>query len=270
VTRDSAETLKKIQRHGTRLHSASVTEVSADDVREFAQSMPATYRKGYEPAAIAAHARLAEERADSSVIVGVFHSNRAPGTALCVIADDRPGLLALISAAFVLSGLDVMDAEAYTRETRAGRREAIDVFWVRHADIEQRKNRVSKDELAKLRLTLNELLAGRLDPREADVRRRHAEVPQGAGTVVRFLEGDDGKLTTLEVETSDRSGLLLALSKALYEQRVQIVSSAVRTLQNRVYDRFVILELDGSAISAPRRLEIQVAVMSAVQTAPAA
>jgi [protein-PII] uridylyltransferase len=81
---------------------------------------------------------------------------------------------------------------------------------------------------------------------------------------VRFIEGVDGSFATLEVETGDRSGLLLALAQALFQQRVQIVSSKVKTTGTRVFDRFSIVELDGSPISPHRRLEIQVAVLTAV------
>ena len=81
---------------------------------------------------------------------------------------------------------------------------------------------------------------------------------------MRFLEASDGSFSTLEVETGDRSGLLLALAQALFNQRVQIVSSQVKTTGTRVYDRFSIVELDGSPISPSRRLEIQVAVLTAV------
>ena len=89
--------------------------------------------------------------------------------------------------------------------------------------------------------------------------------PQSSQTVVRFLEGQDGSLATLEVETDDRSGLLLAISRALFDQRVQIVSSEVRTQGQRVLDRFSLVELDDSPIASARRLEIQVAILSAIE-----
>ena len=86
----------------------------------------------------------------------------------------------------------------------------------------------------------------------------------GQETRVRFIEDEVGALSVLEVETGDRSGLLLALSQALFAQRVQIVQSAVRTRKGRVFDRFVVVELDGSPISPARRLSIQVAVLGAI------
>ena len=88
------------------------------------------------------------------------------------------------------------------------------------------------------------------------------------GWVVRFIEGEDGTFATLEVETFDRSGLLLSLSQALFSQRVQIVGSQVKTRGGRVFDRFHIVEFDNKPISPARRLEIQVAILSAIDPVP--
>ena len=240
-----------------------------DYVRIFLESMPASYRRAFDIAAVSVHARLSAERGLDAANVGSFASNRAPGTAVCVIAKDRPGLLAMISAGMVMCGLDVISGEAYTRRLPDGKAEAVDVFWLRHADAVERKLRVQKDEISALKTTLIGLLEGRIDPREA-LDRPPVSMPSSsaAGTVVRFLEGDDGELATLEVETSDRSGLLHALSRALFEQGVQIVQSEVKTIEDRVFDRFSVVELDGSSISAARRLQLQVAVMSAIDPSP--
>lgn len=184
-------------------------------------------------------------------------------TALCVVADDRPGLLALISSAFLEQGLDVESAEAYTRKRDDGRLEAVDLFWVRRLG----SATVADSDIAGLTATLNELLAGKRSPLPA----KETLVEPGfvSETTVRFIEGDDGALNVLEVETDDRSGLLLAVSRALFEMRVQITASQVRTTGRRVYDRFVLLELDGSPIEASRRLEIQVGVITAIEPVPA-
>jgi UTP:GlnB (protein PII) uridylyltransferase len=69
----------------------------------------------------------------------------------------------------------------------------------------------------------------------------------------------------LEVETTDRSGLLLSLSQALFEQNVTIDASEVKTLEGKVRDRFHIVEISGAPITPERRLEIQVAVIGALE-----
>ncbi len=229
---------------------------------EFVESMPRAYRYVFSPRGIADHARLVQERRGAAARVGRFHSRRDLGAAaVCVVADDRPGLLATISAALVIEELGVVHAEAYTRRVGEGGYEAVDVFWVR----DQRADNVeelSDERLAALEQVLIDLIEGRREL--ADVRRPASRRDVTYEANIRFIEGDEGELTTLEVETVDRSGLLLALAQALYEQRVQITRSEVRTEGDRVRDRFVIMELDGSPIGLARRLDIQVAVLAAI------
>ena len=230
----------------------------------FAGGLPESYRRNFEADAIAAHAAIANGRTAGSVSVGAFPSRRS-GTALCVVADDRPGLLATISAALVMQRLDVIEAEAYTRRDPGRPDEAVDVFWVRHEPVERRSEAIGPEHIAALKQTLAGLLEGRVDrERVSESAARPVATPSSVETVVRFLEGEDGSFATLEVETGDRSGLLLALARALFEQRVQIVASQVKTNGTRVLDRFHIVELDDTPINAARRLEIQVAVLSAV------
>lgn len=241
---------------------------SEDFLRSFAASLPASYRNNFEASAIETHARIARERESAPANIGAFFSNRVPGAAICVIADDRPGLLATISAALVLCGLDVIEAEAYTRRIPGKHDEAVDIFWVRHEDPADHRLRLGSEEILQLCQTLIGLIEGKLDRKKADPGSRPAITPAAKETVVRFIEGQDGTFATLEVETFDRSGLLLALSQALFAQRVQIVGSQVKTRGGRVFDRFHIVELDNKPISPSRRLEIQVAVLSAIDPVP--
>jgi len=234
-------------------------------IRRFSEALPESYRKNFDFAAIAQHARIWAERGSAPANVGLFPSKRVHGDAICVVADDRPGLLATISAALYMCGLDVIEAEAYTRSTPNKHDEAVDVFWVRRDSSQKRDpRRVGPEEIEQLRQTLIGLLEGKLERRRFGDSQRPAPTPSSSETVVRFLENADGNFSTLEVETGDRSGLLLALSQALYNQRVQIIGSQVKTVGNRVYDRFHIVELDHSPISPARRLEIQVAILSAI------
>lgn len=232
------------------------------DPQAFAASLPESYRRNFDPAAVLAHAQIARAREGAAANVGTFPSSRT-GTALCVVADDRPGLLATISAALVIAELDVIEAEAYTRREAGRSGEAIDIFWVRPDPVVRRGRAFDEGQLSVLRSTLIGLLEGRVE-RRLEPGSRPFSTPGTAETIVRFIEGDDGSFTTLEVETGDRSGLLLALSQALFNQRVQIIGSQVKTNGTRVFDRFSIVELDGSPISSVRRLQIQVAVLTAV------
>lgn len=242
---------------------------SPEYVRAFAESMPPGYRERYHGHAIATHARIAAARGDDLVNVGLVDGPKGDAQAICVVAEDRPGLLSTISAAFVLCGLDVAAAEAYTRDNQAGRKEAVDVFWLRHLDEVGQGTPVSEPDIQAIRESLTALLRG--DSAQREIAERRSVPPpvvrRGADAIVRFVDNEAGGLATLEVETNDRSGLLLALSSALFQAHVQIVRSEVRTVGDRVLDRFTVVEFDGSPIRSARRLEIQVAVLNAIEPA---
>lgn len=198
--------------------------------------------------------------------VGRFLSGQARGTALCVVADDRPGLLATISAAMVTADLNIADAQAYIRRIPGDGAEALDLFWVQRLGAVERAERLGDAEIAELDRILNLLLDEQAEGRPLSLLAADLGASPPKETVVRFMEDRDGTLSNLEVETDDRSGLLMVLSHTLFEQRVQIESSEVRTTGHRVFDRFRILELDGSPIGPERRLRIQVAILSAVES----
>ena len=230
-------------------------------VRSFRESLGAEYAARYDAATIAAHAHIAERRGNATVALGTFDREHRPQLGVCVVARDAPGLLAIITAAFVACGLDISSAEAYTRKTQTGESEAVDIFWVYPRDPSQSGKHLEDTELDQLRTILVEMLEGRGESLPQPPPSRYGRPVE---TMVRFLESEDGIFTTLEIETDDRSGLLQSLASALFGARVQINSSQVKTNGQRVYDRFKIVEVDGSPISPERRLEIQVAVLSAI------
>ena len=101
-----------------------------------------------------------------------------------------------------------------------------------------------------------------------DIRSRAAaelESAEPKRTTVRFIDGDGG-CSLLEVETSDRSGFVRGLSQALIHESVQILKAEVRRVGSGVQNRFVIADDDGSPIGPTKRLALQVAVLSAVDS----
>jgi len=240
-------------------------------VEEFSASMPAAYRKSATPAQIALHAGIVAERGqrrDSRRVVQRGDKRRE--LALCIAADDRPGLLAMIAAAFVMTEFDVVRAEAYTRVRQHLHAEAVDLFWVREVpgrigSAEPAPETVVKARLGALEATLDSLLAADVDLVSIV---RGADAPPGGAPQtnrVKFVGGQSGNLAVLEIETGDRVGLLFSLAEALHGQHVNIVSAEVRTQVGKVLDRFTISEIGGAPIGSARRLEIQVAVLQAIE-----
>jgi UTP:GlnB (protein PII) uridylyltransferase len=239
---------------------------SADFVAAFVESLPRAYAKKYDPEVVIAHAGVSAFRGTEKVAVGLF--GRA-GNGLCVVADDRPGLLAIFAASLVACHFDVNHAEVFTRSVPQGGKEAVDLFWVRKLDAPPGTQLVKADA-ERLHSVISRFLAGAEDPRvavEKEAARTAAGPRRQVDATVRFVPDQSGGLATLEVETTDRSGLLFSLASALFSQKCQIVESEVHTDEGRVFDRFRLVELDGSPINSSHRLEIQVAVLNAIEPA---
>ncbi len=167
----------------------------------------------------------------------------------------RPVLASMISAALVLSALDVFEADAYTRRDPSGTNEAVDLFWVHRPGAGSAAP--SSEQIARFRALLLALLDGAHDV--SSLARVHPLHPQRApdpSLRVRLLRSANGWLEALEITAADRPGLLAAISRALFLLKLQIVRCEARTVRGRVRDRFYLEELDGAPVSPRRAAEL--------------
>jgi [protein-PII] uridylyltransferase len=173
-------------------------------------------------------------------------------------------LLSFISAALAEAKMDVLSVQAYTRrQPGAEVPEAVDFVWLRR-DGDTAAQIGSADSSRVVRLLLG-LIGGDLAPesllRQGPSRR---PVPLGVGAV-GFAETHDSGHSVLTVETSDRPGLLLAVTLALFRARVQIIGSRADRKEGGATDRFTIAECDGTRLSPQRRDEARAAVRAALE-----
>ena len=227
--------------------------------------MPTRYRESFDGTAMREHAAIVARREGAAAHVEIWRRLPQGGAVACVVADDRPGLLSLISATLVAQALDVVSAQAYTRANPSGGAEAVDFLWLRR-DAEHPMP-IRAADATKVTELLSGLLTGTRTI-ESVLRRpgRRPSLSPGAGTKVTFNETANQGLSVLTVETFDRPGLLLAITLALFNARVQIVSSEAETAGDRVIDRFQVVELDGAPIVKNRRGAVQTAVLSAIDS----
>ncbi len=233
---------------------------SLDTPAAFRDSMPERYRRSFDGAEMREHAGIVGRRGDAPAHAELWRRLPNGGAILCIVAEDRPGLLSFISAALGADKMDVVSAQAYTR-MRAGRTaEAVDLLWVRR-DGEP----VRSADAVRVAEVLRALVTGKI-ALDSITRQTHPAAPttSAGGARVTFSEPSDEGPSVLLVEAVDRPGLLLAITLALFRASIQIVASDAASSSGRVVDRFTVAELDGTAITRNRRGAVQAAVQASL------
>ena len=237
----------------------------ASMTRAFTASMPTSYRQRFKPADVERHAQIAAQRGTRPSHVDMFFSSPEV-SGLCIVADDRPGLLWLISAALFAEELDVTKAHIYCRRRSDGRTEAVDLVRVRHAPGSARKGPLCDEDVIRLGerleclVTFREKAKARCSPPRPNVGSTTASDPPRVTFVVDAETGS----AMLAIEAPDRVGLLLEIAHALFQEGVQIVRAELATIGSRALDTFYVLELDGAPMSVTRRAQIESAAHAAL------
>ncbi|MGK4005403.1 [protein-PII] uridylyltransferase [Sorangium sp. So ce1036] len=247
-----------------------------DFLARYLASMPERYLLANGPAAIAAHAELARQQQlrGNAVSVALVPSRHPEAAELCVVAPDRPGLLAAITAALAASRLEVHGAQIHSRacdevelegapvRPRAGsappagvRLQAVDLFWVR--DRGDGVGGVAR-AIPKLVADIEAVLSGRISGAELARKRRGGGLRERPTPKVRTQISIDDRAshhTVIEILTRDRPGLLFAISDALYQLGLSISVAKINTEGTRVADVFYVSEADGSKVEHGERVQ---------------
>jgi [protein-PII] uridylyltransferase len=255
--------------------------MSLDDLEPlstYLRSMPLEYRSAFDDEAVRAHEAIVRRRGERTAHVEVWRELSERVVAICVVADDRPGLLSCISAALVESHIDVVSARAYCRTREDGSIEAVDVLWIRRlpgstglaAPIRARDVAAIADAIARavtaagVSPALPSSTAQGRTTRPIRARESAPPVATGASARVRFETNAKDGSTILTVEAVDRPGLLLAVTQALFRAGVQIVGLRATTERGSAVDRFTLAEVDGKPLRPARLLSLQTAILGAI------
>jgi [protein-PII] uridylyltransferase len=240
--------------------------------------MPERYLLANSPEAIVAHAAVAAERGAAPVRAALVPSRHSEAAELCVVALDRPGLLASIAAAITASRLEVLAAQVYSRSCSRGEGkgegsgasvEAVDLFWVRDRNdgaegALRALPRLTEDllDVCSGKIEAGALLGARLGSSSPWRERPSPAVP----TEVVVDDRASLRHTVVEVFAKDRPGLLYTLARALHDLRLQIALSKINTEGTKIADVFYVTELDGSKVAVGERFkEIRDAVVRAIE-----
>lgn len=227
----------------------------------FLASMPDRYLASSSATAVVAHASAAR-RFVPPVSVEVVPSSHPEAVELCVLAPDRPGLLAMIAAALSAANLDVLAAQIFSRSEPGSAVSAVDLFWVQgRFDGAAAVTRA----LPKVQASLRELLAGK--PPQSILRKGGARTRPGpeVKTRVAIDHRASSSHSIIEVSTLDRPGVLFAIANALFELGLSIGVAKINTEGARVADVFYVTEADGQKVApGPRGAEIEAKLHAAL------
>ena len=244
--------------------------MARDELDLFAASMPTSYHEAFDGDAVEVHAAIVARREGSATRVEIWKELPERVVAICVVADDRPGLLSQISAALVAEQIDVVSAHAYCRTRTDGATEAVDLLWIRRvARLSGVVAPLRARDVAALGELVDTLVRGNAKVDQA-VGFARAIVAAGASTRVLFDDSARDGTMVLTVEASDRPGLLLLVTQAIFRAELQIIGLRATSEGGRATDRFHLAELDGKPLLLPRLLALQVEIFAAIESDGAA
>ena len=200
------------------------------------ESFPPGYASAFSAPEMARHLELLE--------TGRFavEWGDAPGDllAVTVVAPDRPGLLARVSGALAVLGLDIQEANAFSH--RQGL--AIEVFIGR-----DRYERLGDpDDRVRAEQLLGDAVAGSVDVTELLRQRRRRYRAESGDVAVRFDLDASTAATVVEVEAPDEVGLLATVTSVFTDLDIDVTLAKVQTLGERVVDVFYVRDSRGAKI----------------------
>jgi UTP:GlnB (protein PII) uridylyltransferase len=174
--------------------------------------------------------------------------------AVCLVMDDRPGLLALVTDALLIQGLSIRSAHAFCRRRVDGVTEAVDFLAL--------DREVDAAEVDALVVSLTDLVSEEIrDSTRPSLAPRWRDV---ATRVYFDLDSLRRGEHVLLVEAPDAEGLLHSITSALYAQGARILACQIITEGAAVRDRFELASVDGSVWDGAALCDIQLAVLEAM------
>jgi len=231
---------------------------------QFVDSMPAAYERLYGANEAAEHAAIVARRGARLVHAELWQS--AKGPLLCIVAEDRPGLLALVTDALLAQGMAIQSARAFCREVGKDRLEAVDFLELRAlggaSDVAAQ---LDGDSLHAFAQSLSELIADDLAQRATPSTSAVPADESGLTTRVYFERQSlaDGSYL-LVVDAPDSVGLLHAVSSALHAKGMRILACEIRTVGGRARDRFEVEPISQRALNDVALCDVQLAVLDAL------
>lgn len=248
-------------------------EPSVDEEEEaaeaFLSTMPKAYAEAFAAADVREHAAIVARRGHRAIHAELWRTLPGGTEILCVVADDRPGLLSDICEALVGERLEVTTAQVHCRTREDGRREAVDLFWLRRRTSGGALRGLTPEDVERVALRLSSPLGAADDMRAGtDPDRRDSGFPRNPIPAPRAFFNTNSLRRgeyVLVVEATDFPGLLSAVTSALATSGVEITASDIRTDDWLARDCFTLRDPSGAPLTPVRLSAIRQAVVKAIR-----
>ena len=200
------------------------------------------------------------ESSGTAPVLDVRHFPEQGLTQLMLCTWDRHGLLAKVAGALSALGINILQADVYTRADGI----VLDIFQV----CEREGCHISSaSRLEEIRFLVEGALSE--PPRFASVWAcsRHKSLPHvhDAPPTIRFDTGASLESTAVIVEAGDRLGLLYDILTGLTEAGVNVCHAVINTTESTARDTFYVATKKGEKITEPEALnEIRFRVTEAI------
>lgn len=172
---------------------------------------------------------------------------------LFVYSKDYDGLFAAVTVVIDEIGLDVLSA----RIMSASSDYCFDLFQLMDGH-QQALNEIDSERLqARLHEVLGKMTVPKPMVRKTPRRLR----PFKSSARVRFSAARGGDMTLMDVECTDRPGLLSQMAVTILSQGVRIHDARIATLGDRVEDTFIISDQHNAPLSREMRAKLQQAMV---------
>ena len=185
---------------------------------------------------------------------GALHI-RGEGDVLTVVAKDVPRQFSRVAGVLALSGLEVLQADAYS--STAGM--ALSVFRVERTDGDP-PDWPRCEGLVRRALAGRLAIDARVDQRAHTYRPVRPRAAAPAVTAVSFDTTTSEEVTIVEVRAAERPGVLYRITKVLADLACDLRFVKAQTLNHEVVDTFYVTTTDGDPLDADHRAEVALAV----------
>jgi [protein-PII] uridylyltransferase len=185
---------------------------------------------------------------EGGVLVAIRDRQNRNISEVLVSAPDFVGLIAATTTVFDEMGLNVLSARVVT--TRDDR--SFDLFQV----MDSQGGPLHENDAASLRRRLESLLQARSIPKPVQRRLPRRLRPFASKPEVRFGAARGGTVTSVEIECTDRPGVLSQLAAAMVECEIRIHDAMIATFGDRVEDTFLVSDTNDRLLDAAMQAKL--------------